>query len=170
MIFERKIFLRQITENDHYARSDDFCNSWIDVEFLNKQADKAIIQQDAKYNQEEIPEKLYSAVEAGTRKYNISHQEEPCWKTDQERHDKSGDIWFECQKANMQYLFMQDEIIADKKHENIQYCIGSSAGSIAESLYGHQLSEGWVEKINKRNDLLFWHNFRGFPREGNIKD
>jgi len=69
----------------------------------------------------------------------------------------------------MQYLLMQYEIITDKKYKNIQERIGSSTGCVAESLYGHQLSEGRVEKVNKRNNLLFWHKFREFPREGNIK-
>ena len=64
---------------------------------------------------------------------------------------------------------MQDKIITDEKNENIQQCIGASTGSIPEGLDGHQLSEGRVEKINKRNDLLFWHIIRKFPREDNIK-
>jgi hypothetical protein len=170
MSFEGEILLRQVTENDYNTRGDDFCNGGIDVEFLNEQADKAVIQQNTKYNQQEIPKKLDSAVETGTGKHDIAHQQESCWKADQEGHHKSGDIGFECQEANMQYLFMQDKIIADKKNQDIQDGIGSAAGGIAESLYGHQLSEGRVEKINKRDDLLFWHKFRGFPREGNIKD
>ena len=44
MSFEGEILLRQVTEDDYNTRGDDFCNGGIDVEFLNEQADKAVIQ------------------------------------------------------------------------------------------------------------------------------
>ena len=70
MIFERKIFLCQVAEYDDDTCGDDFCNRGINVELLQEQADKAVIQHDTKHTQNEIQEKLYSSVEAGTREHD----------------------------------------------------------------------------------------------------
>jgi hypothetical protein len=68
-------------------------------------------------------------------------------------------MWLESDKAQVEYLFVQNIIVADKVNDNIQKSIGTAAGSIPESLHRHDFSEGRIEKINKRNYLLFWHKW-----------
>jgi hypothetical protein len=90
----------------------------------------------------------------------MPHEKKPGWEAYHKGHDKCCDVRFEGKKSDMEHVLVQDKIITDEKSKDIQEGIGATAGCVAESLYGHQLSEGRVEKVNKRNDLLFWHKIR----------
>ncbi|GAC1533752.1 MAG: hypothetical protein NVS3B15_14440 [Sediminibacterium sp.] len=57
-------------------------------------------------------------------------------------------------KGNMYSLFMQYEIVRNKEKRDIQAGIETAAGSIAESLQGHDLFEQRVKKIHQLQDKL----------------
>jgi len=87
----------------------------------------------------------------------MTHQQKSGRKADAKRYDKGSDMWLECQDAYIQYLLVQNIVIGDKIYENVEECIEATTGCVAESLYGKYFSKRRIEKINKRNDLLFWH-------------
>jgi hypothetical protein len=63
-----------------------------------------------------------------------------------------------CDKRELNYVFFQDKIIADKKQEYIQKRVATTTGEVAESFYIHQLLEGRIEKINNRSDIILHRN------------
>ena len=75
---------------------------------------------------------------------------------------------FKGNKTQVQNFLMQNKIVSQEKNEDVQNGIGASTGGIPKSLYGNELSEGWIEKINDGNDLLFWHNTSDSGRKVNI--
>jgi len=68
-------------------------------------------------------------------------------------------VWFYDDKAQVQVLFMEDKIKADKKDENIQQRVRAAAGCIAKGLQGHDLAKGRVEEIYERYDPFFGHGY-----------
>lgn len=95
---------------------------------------------------------------------NMPHEHKPGGKTDQEGYDEGSNMGLKGNKSQVQNLFVQYIVISQEKNENVQDRVGTSAGSIAESLNGDELSEGRIEKINNGNDLFFWHKTLRFPR------
>jgi hypothetical protein len=104
------------------------------MECFNKEPDKNVIHQDTDHHQQKIAKKLDPAVKAGPGKYHVTHQEESGWETHQERHDESCDIRFEGNEPQVQHLFVKDKVITDKKNENIEQGIRTTAGGVPESL------------------------------------
>jgi ribosome-associated translation inhibitor RaiA len=88
-------------------------------------------------------------MEGGFRKYHVPHKKKASRETHAERDDESGYMGFKNEKAKVQVLLVEDEIIADKKNENIQESIGAAACRIAKSLNRHEFSKRRIEKINK---------------------
>jgi len=62
---------------------------------------------------------------------------------------------FEGKKSQLQVLFVQDEIKADKKHENIQQRIRPAAGRIAECLQRHDPAKRRIKEIDDGDDIVF---------------
>jgi hypothetical protein len=104
------------------------------MKVFHKKPDKNIIQNNANQNQEEIPEKLYPPVKNGSGKYHVTHKHETGGETDKEGYDESCDMGFERDETQMQNFFMQNIIIGQEKHQNIENRVGASANSISEGL------------------------------------
>ncbi len=66
-------------------------------------------------------------MEGGFRKYHVPHKEKTSRKAYTERDDKSSDMRFENEKAQVQVLFVQNEVVAYEKNENIEKSIGAAA-------------------------------------------
>lgn len=90
------------------------------MEFFNEQTDKKIVQQYTNNHQQEIAEKLYTAMETGSWEHNMTHHKKTSGKAHHKRHDKCCDIGFERQWAYVQHMLLQNEIITDKKNENVK--------------------------------------------------
>jgi len=58
----------------------------------------------------------------------------------------------------VEYFFVQNKIVSQKKDKNIQNSIETTACRVTKSLQGDELSEGGIKKIYESDDLLFWHN------------
>jgi hypothetical protein len=140
------------------------------MKMFNEKADENIVQEDTDQYKNKIPEKLYTSVQNGTRKYHMTHQHKSGWKTYEKGYDKSRDMRLECDESQVKYLFMQNIIVSKEINENVEDRIGTSANSITKSLQGNELTEGRVEKIYNGNDLLFWHKSSDSGREVNINE
>jgi hypothetical protein len=155
--FEREILLGQVTERDN-----DYCREYlrdggIDMELLHEELDEDIVEPQTDHHQDEVSEQLHPAMEDGLGEYDILVEKIARGEADGEGHDKREDIGGNSNKTQVHIPFMQDKIIADCIHDDIQYGIGTSANGIAEGLNRHQLAERRVEKINKIYDPLFHH-------------
>lgn len=151
------MLLGKVAERNNDDGGEYLCNRWKKVELFHKQFDKNVIQQNANHHQYKIPEQLYPAVQSGLSENNIPHQEKTNGKTNTERNNERGDIRLKCYEAEIEHLFLQNKIIANKKNENIQKRVRSAASSITERLHGHQFSERRIKKINKRCNKVLWH-------------
>jgi hypothetical protein len=63
----------------------------------------------------------------------------------------------ECKKSKVKGLLMQDIIVCDEINKNIEKGIDCAAAGITESLQGKEFVKGGIEKIDKRNEVLFKH-------------
>jgi hypothetical protein len=118
--FERKILLGQVTEGD-----DDHCCEYlrdggIDVELLHKQLDEDIVESQTDHHQDEISEQLYPAMEDGLGEYNILVEEIARGEADGEGHNKGENIGGNGNETHVHIPFVQDKIIADGIHDDIQ--------------------------------------------------
>jgi hypothetical protein len=87
------ILLRQVAERNHDDRREDLGNRGIKMELLHEKFDEDIIQQQADHHQDEIPEKLYPAMQGRSCKHDIPIEEKTRRKTDGERNKEGEDIW-----------------------------------------------------------------------------
>jgi hypothetical protein len=70
----------------------------------------------------------------GSRKYHVAHEHETRWKTDKKGNNKSCNMGLERNESEIQDFLVQDIIIGEKKHENIQDRIGATTNSISKGL------------------------------------
>lgn len=73
-------------------------------------------------------------MEDRSGKHHVPHQHKTGRETNQEGYDKSCNMGFKIDEAQIQNLFMQDIIISQEKNEDIQDRIGTPANCIAEGL------------------------------------
>jgi len=157
LCFERKILLSQITKGDHDHCREYLRDGGIDMELLHEQLDEDIIKPQTDHHQDEVSEQLHPAMEDGLGEYDILVEKIARGEADGERHNKGENIGGNGNKTQVYIPFMQDKIIADGIHDDIQYGIRTPANGIAEGLNRHELAERGVEKINKIYDPLFHH-------------
>src|SRR5262249_54758170 len=99
-----------------------------------KQLDKNIVEEKTDHHQHEISPQLHPALQSGLGKDNITHQEEPRGEAHAECDDNGGNMGFEYEKTQVQVLFVQDKVVRNGIHDDIQHGIRSSAGCIPEGL------------------------------------
>jgi hypothetical protein len=76
------------------------------MELLHEETDEKIIQDNADQHEQEIPEELYASMKYGTGKYNMAHQYETGWKTDEKGNDESSYMRFERYETQVKNFFM----------------------------------------------------------------
>ena len=60
-------------------------------------------------------------------------------------------------ETQLNNLLFKNKIVQHKEQGNIKCYVGSAAGSIPESINGHQPFKGRVKEINNRYDAAFYH-------------
>jgi hypothetical protein len=155
--FEREILLGQVTEGDHDHCREYLRDGGIDVELLYEQLDEDIVEPQADHHQDEVSEQLHPAMEDGLGEYDILVEKIARGEADGEGHNKGKNIGGNGNKTHIDIPFMQDKIITDSIHDDIQYGVGTPADGITKGLKRHELAERRVEKINKIYDPLFHH-------------
>jgi len=155
--FEREVLLGQVTEGDHDHCREYLRDGGIDMELLHEQLDEDIVEPQTDHHQDEVSEQLHPAMEDGLGEYDILVEKIARGEADGEGHDKGENIGGNGNKTQVHIPFVQDKIIADGVHDDIQYRVGTPANGIAEGLNRHELAERRVEKINKIYDPLFHH-------------
>ena len=63
---------------------------------------------------------------------------------------------------------MQNKVIGKEKNEDVKHRVGATACRVSKGLKRNQLSKGRIEKVNKRNNFLFWHKSSDSGREVSI--
>jgi len=96
-------------------------------------------------------------MEDGLGEYNILVEKIARREADGEGHNKGENIRGNGNETHVHIPFVQNKIIADGIHDDIQYGIRTPANRIAKGLDRHELAERRVEKINKIYDPLFHH-------------
>ena len=74
-------------------------------------------------------------------------QVKACWKTDEERNDKSHDVRADWYKSDMQNLFVKNKIITDEVHKDIQESVTASTCNVAEGLDRKPFAEWRIKEI-----------------------
>ena len=100
---------------------------------------------------------MYPASKCGTSEYNAAHQPKAKRKTYTEGYEKCGDVRTDSGKPEVQYLFLQNIVIAHIVQCNVQKSISPTAGQVTESLNRDEFPERRVKQINKRYDQVFRH-------------
>jgi hypothetical protein len=85
----------------------------------------------------------------------MPHQHESYGKGDAECNDECTDVRAYSNKRKLHYLFVKNEIIADKINEDIQHGITATACQVSERFLIHQCPERRIEKINGIDDQVF---------------
>ncbi len=129
------------------------------MKLLHKKLDKDIIQQETDHDQDEIAEELHPPMKGGFSKYNIAHQEKTRGEADAEGNDDRCYMRGHGQGAKVHVVFVEDEMIAYRVHDDIQHGIAASTGCITEGLQRHGPAERRIKKINKSYDPLFRYLF-----------
>jgi hypothetical protein len=145
---ERKILLSEVAERNDDNRSKDLRDGSIEMELLDEELDKNIVQSQADHHEQKVPEQLHAAQQDRVGKNDILIQEVPGGKTYAERHQKGKDIGGDRDDAKVDKSFVENEVIANKIKEDIQQGIRASADRVAEGLNGHQLAERGVKEID----------------------
>jgi hypothetical protein len=127
------------------------------VELLYEQFDEDIVKPQADHYQDEVSEQLHPAMEDRLGEYDIFIEKIARGETDGKGHNKGENVGGNGNKTQIDIPFMQDKVIADCIHDDIQYRIGTPANGITKGLKRHELAERGVEKINKIYDPLFHH-------------
>jgi hypothetical protein len=118
--FEREIFLGQVTEGDHDHCREYLRDGGIDMELLHEQFDEDIVEPQADHHKDEVSEQLHPAMEDGLGEYDILVEKIARGETDGEGHNKGEDIGGNSKKTQVHVPFMQDKIVADCIHDDIQ--------------------------------------------------
>ncbi len=155
MCLEGKILLRQITEGNNDDGGEDLGDRRIDMKLLHKELDKNIVQTETNDNQYKVPEELYAAMQRGAMEDHIAHQEKAGGKAYGKRHDERKHISRDAHKTKIDGLLVQDEIVADRIHHDVQERVRAAASRIAKSLQGHYPSERRIKEIDKSSDVFF---------------
>jgi hypothetical protein len=89
------------------------------------------------------------------RKHDIAHQKETHRKTKTPGNDDGSNMRLDHQKAEVDVMFVQDKIVPDSIHHDVDEGIASPAGRIAKGLQGHDPAKRRIEEIYKGNDAFF---------------
>src|SRR5882757_5347398 len=125
---ESIILLRKVAERDNDDRGQDLGNGGINMPLLYKQLDKNIVEKKTDQHQHKISPQLHPALQGRLGKDNITHQEEPRGKAHQKGDDDRGDMGFEYDKTQVEILLMQDKIVCNGIHKDIQQGVRPPAG------------------------------------------
>src|ERR1700744_1578493 len=156
---EGEILLRDIAETNHDNGREHLRDRGIDMELFYEQLDEDDIQPDTDHHQKKIPEQLYPTMQRAARKGDMPVQKEPGGeahaKGDKDRSDPRRNGLRKPVEIDMYVGLMQDIVEAEPIHHDIDHSAGPAAGSIPESLYGHDPAKGRIKEIDKSGDIIF---------------
>lgn len=127
------------------------------MELLYEKLDEDIVQRNANDHQQEIPQQLHPSPERGAWKHDITVQVEAGGETDGKSDQEGRDIRTDGAQRRISDLFGQNEIIADKVDEDVQYGVGAATYCIPKSLQRHELPEWRIKKVDSRCNAFLKH-------------
>jgi hypothetical protein len=151
---EGKIGLRNIAEGHHDDRRADFGNGGIEMKALHEEFQENIIEEYCAQHRQEVAEKLRSTSHRGTLENDVSRERKANGEGEYEGKYECGDMGTDRHEGQHKVLLPENEVIADKKKENIKGGIRPAAGGIPESQLVHEPAERRVEKIDDIFDGL----------------
>jgi hypothetical protein len=152
---KRKILLCQITERHDNDRGQYLCESGINMELLDKELDEDIVQQQTDDHQHKITEQLHPSMQSAFRKHDIAHQKEPHWETKTPGDNDGSDMRLDHQKTKIDIMFVQDKIVPDCIHHDIDQGITPPTGCITKRLQGHDPAKRRIKEIYKGDNTFF---------------
>jgi hypothetical protein len=155
LCLKSEILLRKITERHDNDRGQDLGESGINMELLYKELDEDIIQQQTNDHQHKISEQLYPSMQGAFRKHNITHQKEPHRETKTPGDNNGSDMGLDHQKTKIDIVLVQDKIVPDRIHHNIDQGIASPTGRISKGLQRHDPAKRRIKEIYKGDYALF---------------
>jgi hypothetical protein len=155
--FERKVTLQQVADDDDNSGRNDLRKDGMQVEEFNQKPQQDIIDEKIRYKHEKITEQLYPAPDIGIYEHHKLHEQKSHREVDEKGEDKRGYVGLESIKTQVDHLLMEKESIAKRVKQETQYCIATTAGSVAKGLQGHPLPEWRVKEVDNRSDEIMNH-------------
>lgn len=144
---KRKILLGEITKCHHNNGCKYFSDGRVNMNLLYKYFQEHIIKSNAGKHQQKITYKLHPAPQITGGKNHVAAQIKTKRKTEQERQQKGGNMWADCNVRNIGHFFFQNIVVTDKKNKDVERCIKSATGSVPERLQRHQSFKWRIKKI-----------------------
>ena len=94
-------------------------------------------------------------MQCAPRKDDIPVEKKPRWEAHAKRNDDGRNIRRDRPKTKMDIVLMQDIVIAEPIHHNIQQRGRSAARGIPEGLHRHDPAERRIKEIDECNDAFF---------------
>lgn len=153
---ERIIFLRQVAESHYKKGGQHFGGSGVPVEYIHKQFQENIIEQEAAQHYGKIFGELLPFPGAGFLEYHVPAQVKTRGKSHGKADQESGNMRPYGNKRQVHRLLLQDEIVGNEKKADIQQGIGPPAGCVTECLQGHEPFKQGIESIHDPEDQLLY--------------
>ena len=147
--FKRKVLLRKITKANYDERGKYFRYGWINMELLHEQLQEHIVQANACKHQQEVPRELNPSPQVALREYHITTEIKTHGKRDAKRRQKRSYVRADSKRCHVHHLLFKNEVVADKKDEDIQRGIEASTCCIPKCLQWHKPAKQGVENIYK---------------------
>jgi hypothetical protein len=127
------------------------------MELLHEELDEDDVQPDTDDHQYKISEKLHPSMQRTAGEDDISIEEKPRGKAYAKCNDDRGDIRRDRPGTQMDIVLVQDIVITEPIHHDIQQRGSTAASRIPEGLQRHEPAERRVKKINKIDNPLLYH-------------
>ena len=161
--FPKRIeLIRQIAECHAEDGDDDVRNGRPPLEYLDKEFQAEVVDEDVAHSDEEIPHNLRSAAQGGTRKTDVSCHPETRQESDGKLEHESRDMGREGNEAEVEHLLMEDEMVENIVQHPFENEVQTSASRITEQLKAHHLAERRIEKVDDRGQGAFCPGFYVF--------
>ena len=105
---------------------------------FNKNLQADIIDDHTAHDHNQIPEKLYPPFEKGSLEDHVHAQVKSDWESNDEGNKECCYVRLECNKPEIEHLFVQNIIIGNKIDQQAQRRIGTTAGCIMIGLQRHE--------------------------------
>jgi len=125
---------------------------FVPSQYLDEEVEQNIIKDKTSYGNHEIAEQLNPSFKIRALKHDIHTQIKSDWKRDAEGHKEGSILGFQCIKAKIENLFVQNIIVEHVVKKNIEQSISATTSSIMIGLQGHKFPEKRIKNIQHRKD------------------
>lgn len=144
------MFLGKIAERHYNHRGEHLGVGSVYIEDFNKKLEENIVQENAGQYQYKVPEQLHPPAKNGAGKNNKPVEEITRGKRHHKGYEKRGNVRADGSGWCVHHLEMVTYQVFKSRSINndIQYGVPSAARRIPECLYGHQLPERNIKKVD----------------------